>query len=105
MALPSIGASIAASAPPSAALTIHVLLFASAADALGGPVLRLALPAGATVGDVRRAVVAAANARAEAAAATLPATFRIAVGLDFADDDRPVAAGDEVAVIPPVAGG
>ena len=39
------------------------------------------------------------------AAASLLARCRIAVNLEFVDDDHAVGPGDEIAVIPPVSGG
>jgi len=80
---------------------IHVLLFASAADAFGAPRLAVELPDGATADDVRARVLAEAAARG----AALPASTRVAVNRAFAEPHRRVAAGDEVALIPPVAGG
>jgi len=84
-------------------LEIDVLLFASFADAFGSGSLRLTLPSGATVetvtGSIREAALALPGAP------VLPATFRIAVNQALAEPERPVAPGDEVAVIPPVAGG
>jgi molybdopterin converting factor small subunit len=84
-------------------LEIDVLLFASFADAFGSGSLRLTLPPGATVQTVTAGVREAAMALPGAPA--LPATFRIAVNQALAGPEQPVVAGDEVAVIPPVAGG
>ncbi len=83
-------------------LSLDVLLFASAADALGRPRLRLDLEPGATAGDVLAAVHAAARA---GAGVPLPASCRLAVNQRFAGPDDVVRPGDEIAVIPPVAGG
>ena len=80
-------------------MRLSVLLFASYADALGGPSVELDVPDGATVD----AVVAALRARP--GAAHLPARPLVAVNQEYAPYDRRVAAADEVAVIPPVAGG
>ena len=82
-------------------MRLDVLLFASAADACGAPRLSLDLPNGATAADVRSAVLERAQARGR----SLPASTRIAVNHAFATMDAAVRAGDEVAVIPPVAGG
>ena len=46
-----------------------------------------------------------ALAARHAAIAQLRGRFRVAVNQDFADDDRALADGDELALIPPVAGG
>ena len=69
-------------------------------DAAGADGVPVALPPGATVADLRRALAAA---RPELAG--LLARSAVAVNHDFADDARALAAGDEVAVIPPVSGG
>ena len=80
-------------------MTLTVLLFASYADALGRGSVELPLERGATVRDVI------------AGLATLPGADRlpprplVAVNQELAPYDRCLAAGDEVAVIPPVAGG
>ncbi len=76
---------------------MSVLLFASWADALG-PRVTVQLPADATVRDVLQAVQARADGRA------LPKPL-VAVNHRYARPESPVRAGDEVALIPPVAGG
>jgi molybdopterin converting factor subunit 1 len=80
-------------------MSVTVLLFASYADALGAPSLTVDLPAGATVADVLTAV------RARPGAGGLPPRPLVAVNQRYASPSSPVAAGDEVALIPPVAGG
>ncbi len=79
--------------------TVTVLLFASYADALGRDRMALALPAGATAGD------ALARLTAMAVPGTIPGVPLLAVNACYAAADHVLAAGDEVAVIPPVAGG
>ncbi len=79
-------------------MELTVLLFASWADALGAGSVTLSLPAAATAADV----LAAATARA--AGRSLPRPM-IAVNHKYARPETPVRAGDEVALIPPVAGG
>ena len=79
-------------------MTITVLLFASFADALGHSELELALPAGSTVGEMVTHVQAAGGGR-------LPPKPLVAVNQEYAPYDHVLAAGDEVALIPPVAGG
>jgi molybdopterin synthase catalytic subunit len=81
-------------------MRIQVLYFAVFRERLGREGESLELPAGATVGD---AVVALAAAHAPIA--QLRGKFRIAVNQDFADDSRGLADGDELVLIPPVAGG
>jgi molybdopterin converting factor subunit 1 len=78
-------------------VTLTVLLFASWADALG-PSVSLELPEGARVRDLLAAVAAKAGGRA------LP-TPAVAVNQRYAKPDAPLSATDEVALIPPVAGG
>ncbi|MFL5575432.1 MAG: MoaD/ThiS family protein [Gemmatimonadaceae bacterium] len=80
-------------------MTITVLLFASYADALGRSAVELPLPPGATVRDVVSGLGQLAGAD------RLPPRPLVAVNLRYADYDRVIAPGDEVAVIPPVAGG
>lgn len=74
-----------------------MLLFASWADALG-PSVRLELPAGARVRDLLAAVSALAGGR------PLPKPL-VAVNQRYAKPDTELSASDEVALIPPVAGG
>ena len=80
-------------------MRINVLLFASYADALGGPSVEVELPAGATVGDLVRQLRAAPGATA------LPPRPLVALNQAYARWDQPIGHDDEVAVIPPVAGG
>ncbi|MDB4880333.1 MAG: thiamine protein [Gemmatimonadetes bacterium] len=80
-------------------MSVTVLLFASYADAFGAPSLTLDLPAGATVDDVL------ADLRRRPGSDRLPATPLVAVNQRYARPTSPVASGDEVAIIPPVAGG
>ena len=80
-------------------MTVRVLLFASYADALGGPDVTIDLPAGARVRDVRDRV------KTLVAGKRVPDKPMVAVNQRYAKDDHPVNASDEVAIIPPVAGG
>jgi molybdopterin converting factor small subunit len=80
-------------------MTLDVLLFASYADAAGANVVRVSVMAGARVTDVLRAV------RELAPGIPLPARPLVAVNHRYAKADDAVAAGDEIALIPPVAGG
>ena len=79
-------------------MTLTVLLFASYADALGRSSLELELGAGATVGELVERL------RGDAGRA-LPPRPLVAVNQEYADYARILARGDEVAIIPPVAGG
>lgn len=80
-------------------VSVTVLLFASYADALGTSSVQLELPARATVADVL------ADLRARPGADHLPPVPLVAVNQRYARPDSAIRAGDEVAVIPPVAGG
>lgn len=80
-------------------MSVTVLLFASYADALGSPSLSVDVPAQATVADVLAAV------RQRPGAAALPIRPLVAVNQRYATHGTPVTSGDEVALIPPVAGG
>ena len=80
-------------------MTVTALLFASYADALGAPMVELSLAPGATVRD------ALTKLRALPGGATLPASPLVAINLAYAKADAILTAGDELAVIPPVAGG
>jgi len=80
-------------------MTVRVLLFASYADALGASAIDVELPAGARVADVR------ARVSALAAGKRVPAKPMVAVNQRYARDDQAITAADEVAIIPPVAGG
>ncbi len=83
-------------------MRIQVLYFAVLRERIGKSDESLELPAGASAGDA----VAVLTARYPAIAA-LQGRFRVAVGRAFvADPNRHLLAeGDELAVIPPVAGG
>ncbi len=78
---------------------MRVLLFASYADAFGAPSIDVPLHGGATVAELVAAV------RAIPAARSLPPDPLVAVNLTYAPPHRVLAAGDEIALIPPVAGG
>ena len=82
-----------------AQLHVRVLLFASYADAVGATDIPLVLVAPATAGD------ALAHIRARAGARQLPPRPLLAVNERYAAAEQPLADGDVVAVIPPVAGG
>lgn len=78
---------------------VTVQLFASYADLVGKPTIEVPLNPGDMVSDLLR------NLRALPAASTLPPTARVAVNRSFAGDRTLLHSGDEVALIPPVAGG
>jgi molybdopterin converting factor small subunit len=80
-------------------MVINTLLFASYADALGRESVPITLPAGATVAD------ALAHLRTLPGGDRLPPAPLVAINLEYSHTDAPLSAGDELAVIPPVAGG
>ncbi|MEO8336278.1 MAG: MoaD/ThiS family protein [bacterium] len=80
-------------------MSVTVLLFASYADALGVPSVSVELPAEATVADVLAALAGRPGAD------QLPAMPLVAVNQRYAVASTRVSAGDEIALIPPVAGG
>ena len=80
-------------------MNVTVLLFASYADALGNTELDLVLPAGATVADAIRQVSQLPGAE------QVPPSPLVAVNERYASMDQRLSAGDELALIPPVAGG
>ena len=80
-------------------MTVTVFLFASYADALGASSMALDVARDATVADVL------GHLRALPGADRLPPQPLVAVNERYAGRDRVLAHGDEVAIIPPVAGG
>jgi molybdopterin converting factor subunit 1 len=78
---------------------VRVRLFASYAEAAGRGELDLRLPDGATAADCLAAV------REQPWAAKLPPAPALAVNQRYAKGDVALRDGDEVALIPPVAGG
>ena len=80
-------------------MTVNVLLFASYADKLGTDSLSLDLEAGATVRDLL------ARVRELPGADRLPHEPLVAVNDRYAKWTQVITAGDEIAIIPPVAGG
>jgi molybdopterin converting factor small subunit len=74
-------------------------LFASYADAIGAPEIAMDLPAGARVRDVLSRIKTMASGK------RIPDKPMVAVNQRYATDDQLVGASDEVAIIPPVAGG
>jgi molybdopterin converting factor subunit 1 len=80
-------------------MTVAVLLFASYADVLGGERITIELPAGASVRDLLDEV------RTRPGAERLPPMPVVAVNQQYATMQQRLMPGDEVALIPPVAGG
>jgi len=82
-----------------AEIRVRVRLFASYAEAAGRDEMELALPADATAADCLAAV------RAAPWAARVTPGPALAVNRRYVRGDARLHDGDEVAVIPPVAGG
>lgn len=80
-------------------MTVTVLLFASYADVFGRSALEVEVPGGATVGDLLAVIGRMPGAE------RLPPRPLVAVNEEYATSDRALAPTDEVAIIPPVAGG
>lgn len=79
--------------------TVTVQLFASYAELLGASSIELSLAPGSTVSELVRKI------RLLPGASLLPTTPRVAVNRAFASSDQRIDPSDEVALIPPVAGG
>jgi len=79
--------------------TVTVQLFASYAESFGGPTIQLPLKSGSTVADLLD------HLRMLPGASILPDSPRVAINRKFATADQVVDPWDEIALIPPVAGG
>jgi sulfur-carrier protein len=80
-------------------MPVRVLLFASYADAVGAGEIDVDVPDGTSVRDLVAAV------RGRHGADRLPPAPMVAVNQRYAAPDTLISAADEVAIIPPVAGG
>ncbi len=81
-------------------MKIRTLFFASYRELLGTGELQVVLPEGATVSDL------VSTLRSRGGAFTvLPVEPAVAVNLAYTDPTSLLSDGDEVALIPPVAGG
>jgi molybdopterin converting factor subunit 1 len=78
---------------------VTVQLFASYADSFGSRALQIPVSSHSTVRDLVAAV------RALPGGDALPESARVAINRAFASPDQVVSPQDEVALIPPVAGG
>jgi molybdopterin converting factor small subunit len=85
--------------PVAADASIRILLFASYAERLGQEVLCLRVAPGSTVGEVLEQV------RALPGGDGLPRRPLCALNLAHVGPDARVSAGDELAILPPLAGG
>jgi molybdopterin converting factor small subunit len=85
--------------PPSASQSIRVHLFARYAELLGADVVEIGAADVHSAGDVLARVRALPGGKA------IGASTLIAVNLRQASLETPVSPGDEVAILPPLAGG
>ncbi len=81
-------------------LAVPVRLFAALREKAGQDVVTIEVPEGADVAALRRCLRDAAPAIAP----YLP-SCRVAIDHVFVQDDAPVTAGQDIALIPPVGGG
>jgi molybdopterin converting factor subunit 1 len=84
---------------PNSAVRVRALFFASYRDVMGAHQLELELGEGSTVADLVEAV------RARRGGDQLPESPPVAVNQEYSAPDTVLRDGDEVAFIPPVAGG
>lgn len=82
-------------------MRVKCLFFAAYRDVFGAEEIEIELPEGSTLG----ALVEDMRARAGTAAALLPRQLVTAVNREYAPMESVLHEGDEVAFIPPVAGG
>lgn len=80
-------------------MRVQALLFATYRDMAGAETLDIELPGGATAGDL------VARIRARPGMERLPGEPALAVNQVYSSLDTPLSEGDEVALLPPVAGG
>jgi molybdopterin converting factor subunit 1 len=81
-------------------MIVHVRLFARARDLAGTDVLRVELPDGATIADLRRRL-----AVDHPTLSSLLECSALAVANEFAADALMLTADAEIALLPPVSGG
>jgi molybdopterin converting factor subunit 1 len=81
-------------------MKLHVHLFAVAKERLGTSQVAVELPEGASLGQLRAALAEFYPPLRE-----VLRHARLAVNNEYAADTTPLAAGAEVALIPPVSGG
>ncbi len=80
-------------------IPIRVQLFGHYRELVGAPNLNLSVPEGARVEEL------VSRLREMPALASLPGLPTVAVNRQYADGSRVLSRGDEIALIPPVAGG
>jgi molybdopterin converting factor subunit 1 len=90
----------AASGPGEGSVRVRIVAFARARELLGRAEVDLDLPVGSTVGHCL-----AALRREHPRLGGIADSLLMAVNEEYVDRSRPLAAGDTVALIPPVSGG
>ena len=80
-------------------MTVTVRLFASYAESLGRSQIQVELPEGASIDDVVASIATLPGAE------RLPPSPLVAVNCAYARKGTLIGEGDEIALIPPVAGG
>ncbi len=80
-------------------VSLRILLFGVYRERAGSPAIELELDAGARVDDLL------AGIRDLPELHGLPGRVAVAVNRRYADGDSPLGPDDEIAIIPPVAGG
>jgi len=81
-------------------MEVRTLFFAQYRDVVGSSSLEVELPVGATVGELVDALRSRGSPFDR-----LPTDPAVAVNRSYSGGERVLSAGDEVAFIPPVAGG
>jgi molybdopterin synthase catalytic subunit len=81
-------------------MKVTVKLFAAARELVGQAEVTVEMAAGGDVAQLRRELAERTPPLASLASRSL-----IAVNAEYAGDATPIAAGDELALIPPVSGG
>ena len=80
-------------------MEIKILAFGIARDILGGSEIKITTPALPTVGELLEII------KERYPAFQKLTSLAIAVNADYAEADQQIKVGDEVVIIPPVAGG
>lgn len=81
-------------------MRVMVKMFAAARDAVGAPEVTVEVAEGATMSDLRTALIASYPQLA-----SLVDRAMFAVNADYANDDDVLPSNGEIACIPPVSGG
>ena len=80
-------------------MPLRILLFGVYRERAGVPAIEIELPTDARVDDLLAGIRRLPELR------DLPGRVAVAVNRTYADGDRPLGPDDEIAIIPPVAGG